>query len=80
MSAGADHTCGTRMDGTVSCLTCHGPDLHGRGDVPHIAGRSPSYIVRQLYDIQSGKRSGAGAPMQQVVSGLKLDDMIAIVA
>jgi cytochrome c553 len=66
--------------GALPCITCHGPDLHGRGDVPHIAGRSPSYIVRQLYDIQQGKRLGAVAPMQQVVSGLKLDDMIAIAA
>ena len=66
--------------GAMPCITCHGPDLHGRGDVPHIAGRSPSYIVRQLYDIQNGKRSGAVAPMQQVVAGLELDDMIAIAA
>jgi cytochrome c553 len=66
--------------GALPCISCHGADLHGRGDVPHIAGRSPSYIVRQLYDIQNGKRLGAVAPMQQVVSGLKLDDMIAIAA
>jgi cytochrome c553 len=66
--------------GAMPCITCHGPDLHGRGDVPHIAGRSPSYIVRQLHDIQGGKRAGAVAPMQQVVADLKLDDMIAIAA
>jgi cytochrome c553 len=66
--------------GAMPCITCHGPDLHGRGDVPHIAGRSPSYIVRQLYDIQHEKRTGAVAPMQQVVASLKLDDMIAIAA
>ena len=66
--------------GATPCITCHGPDLHGRGDVPHIAGRSPSYIVRQLYDIQKGKRSGAVAPMQQVVADFKPDDMIAIAA
>jgi cytochrome c553 len=66
--------------GGTPCITCHGPDLHGLGDVPHIAGRSPSYIVRQLYDIQNGKRSGAVAPMQQVVATLQLDDMIAIAA
>ena len=65
---------------TIPCATCHGPDLTGLGPIPSIAGRSPSYIVRQLYDIQSGKRSGAVAPMQQVVAGLKLDDMIAIAA
>lgn len=66
--------------GAMPCVACHGPDLHGVGDVPHIAGRSPSYIVRQLYDIQKGTRSGPVAPMQQVVAGLKLDDMIAIAA
>jgi cytochrome c553 len=66
--------------GATPCITCHGPDLHGRGDVPHIAGRSPSYIVRQLYDIQKGKRLGAVAPMQQVVADFKLDDMVAIAA
>ena len=66
--------------GATPCVACHGPDLHGVGDIPHIAGRSPSYIVRQLYDIQKGKRLGAVAPMQQVVSGLKLDDMIAVAA
>jgi cytochrome c553 len=66
--------------GALPCISCHGSDLHGRGDIPHIAGRSPSYILRQLYDIQKGNRTGAVAPMQQVVSGLKLNDMIAIAA
>jgi cytochrome c553 len=64
--------------GATPCIACHGPDLHGRGDVPHIAGRSPSYIIRQLYDIKKGARTGAVAPMQMVVSGLGLDDMVAI--
>jgi len=26
--------------------------------VPALAGRSPTYILRQLYDVQSGARSG----------------------
>jgi cytochrome c553 len=64
--------------GATPCIACHGPDLHGRGDVPHIAGRSPSYIIRQLYDIQKGKRTGNVAPMQMVASSLHMDDMIAI--
>jgi cytochrome c553 len=68
------------IGGALPCISCHGPDLHGRGDVPHIAGRSPSYILRQLYDIQKSNRAGAVAPMQQVVAGLKLNDMIAIAA
>ena len=66
---------------TVQCATCHGPDLEGKGNVPSIAGRSPSYIVRQLYDIQSGARAGAAAQlMKPTVANLTLSDMISIAA
>jgi len=66
---------------TIQCATCHGPDLKGIGNVPSIAGRSPSYIVRQLYDIQSGARTGADAQiMKPVTAKLTLDDMVSIAA
>jgi len=66
---------------TIPCAICHGPDLKGSGDVPSIAGRSPSYIVRQLYDIQSGSRAGLAAQaMQAPVAKLTLDDMVSIAA
>jgi cytochrome c553 len=66
---------------TVACAKCHGPGLRGSGNVPGIAGRSPSYIVRQLYDIQSGARSGVGSrQMRRQVVNLNIDDMIAIAA
>lgn len=66
---------------TVPCAKCHGPGLRGSADGPPIAGRSPSYLVRQLYDIRSGARSGVlPQQMQKPVKSLKLDDMIAIAA
>ncbi|MFZ0735037.1 MAG: hypothetical protein WAM79_22160 [Candidatus Sulfotelmatobacter sp.] len=66
---------------TVACAKCHGPGLRGSGNVPPIAGRSPSYIVRQLYDIRSGARSGVlSQQMRRQVRNLELDDMIAIAA
>ena len=40
---------------TIKCSICHGADLKGLGNVPSISGRSPSYIARQLYDIQQGQ-------------------------
>jgi cytochrome c553 len=53
----------------------------GLADVPGIAGRSPSYMVRQIYDLQRGTRKGASAPlMQPVVANLTGDDMVAIAA
>jgi cytochrome c553 len=66
---------------TVQCGLCHGPDLQGLGPVPGIAGRSPSYLARQLYDMQNGFRTGVWTPlMKPVVAKLTPEDMIDIVA
>jgi cytochrome c553 len=66
---------------TVPCGICHGPDLRGLGLVPGIAGRSPSYLIRQLYDFRAGVRRGAGsALMQPVVEKLSIEDMIFLAA
>jgi cytochrome c553 len=66
---------------TMQCAACHGPDLKGLGNVPSIAGRSPSYIVRQLYDIQNGARAGAATQaMKATVEKLTVDDMVSIAA
>jgi cytochrome c553 len=72
----------TKADGkTTPCAICHGADLKGLGPVPGLAGRSPSYIIRQLYDIKHGTRDGSWtALMKPVVSKLNQDDMIAIAA
>jgi cytochrome c553 len=66
---------------TVSCGTCHGPTLKGLGPVPPLAGRSPSYTVRQLFDMRQGVRKGPwSALMTAAVEKLTIDDMIAIAA
>ena len=66
---------------TVPCATCHGPDLKGLAGIPPIVGRSPSYAVRQLFEVKSGARNGAAAAlMKPVVAAFTLDDMIAIAA
>lgn len=64
-----------------NCALCHGEGLKGLGDNPRIAGVHPIYVMRQLYDIQSGANtSSAAAPMKKVVEKLTQDDMIAIAA
>jgi cytochrome c553 len=66
---------------TLRCSICHGQDLKGLGNVPFLAGRSPSYLVRQLYDIKNGSRQGAWSPlMKEAVSKLTLEDMVDIAA
>jgi len=59
------------------CTACHGLDLRGLGPVPRLAGRSPSYMARQLYDIQHGNRAGTWTPlMTAVVANLGPDDLL----
>ena len=53
-------------DKTLPCGPYHGPDLRGLGPTPGIAGRSPSYIVRQLYDFKYGTRAGIGSALMKV--------------
>lgn len=66
---------------TVQCAICHGPDLRGLGPIPSIAGRSPSYIVRQLYDMKHGQRTGPWSPlMVTVVANLDEEALVSIAA
>jgi cytochrome c553 len=66
---------------TTACAVCHGPGLKGLGLVPNLAGRSPSYLARQMYDIKLGTRRGAmAALMVPVVANLTDGDMVDIIA
>ena len=66
---------------TTQCGVCHGANLEGLGPVPGLAGRSPSYIVRQLHDMQLGTRKGTWSDlMKPVVAKLSGEDMLNIAA
>ena len=65
----------------LPCESCHGPALRGLGDIPPLAGRSPTYIVRELIRFRLGQRTNPGAaPMRFEVSHLTLPDMIDVAA
>jgi cytochrome c553 len=61
--------------GAFPCAACHGPQYKGNGAVPALAGRSPSQIVRQLYDFKAGTRKGEGAAMMKPEVANMTDDM-----
>ena len=63
---------------TIQCGICHGQDHMGLGLIPGIAGRTASYIMRQLWDIKQGTRESP--LMEPVVTNLTADDMLYISA
>ena len=66
---------------TTACAVCHGADLKGLGPVPGLAGRSPSYSARQMFDMQVGARNGLWADlMKPVVAKLTEEDLVNISA
>jgi len=81
LARGADLVTTGGAGRTLPCAVCHGPDLKGLVDVPRIAGRSPSYLFRQLYDLHGATRTGAASElMKPVVANLTEADMLSIAA
>lgn len=65
----------------LECSSCHGPGYKGKEEVPSIAGRAPSSIVRQLYDLKSGfRKGGKSSEMEKVVKYMTNSDMLALAA
>jgi cytochrome c553 len=66
---------------TVACASCHGEGLKGTDKFPSLAGRSPGYLGRQLYDFQKMTRVGPGSLlMRPVVQNLSEEDILNITA
>jgi cytochrome c553 len=66
---------------TIDCTICHGEGLKGLGDVPRLAGIHPIYLVRQLYNFQTGASNGPNAQlMKRVVANLTDEDIVALAA
>jgi cytochrome c553 len=64
-----------------ACVSCHGKRLQGVGLAPALAGRLPTYLLRQLVAFKTGDRAGpAGTTMQAVAAHLGVADMIAVAA
>lgn len=65
----------------TACTVCHLENLQGVGSVPNLAGRSPTYLARQLYDMKLGARKGPLAVlMAPVVANLTDSDIIDLAA
>jgi cytochrome c553 len=72
---------GKQLATKYQCTTCHGSNLEGLGPVPPLAGRSPSYLMRQLFDMKTGARRGPWAEMMKpIVTAASVQDLTALSA
>lgn len=64
-----------------TCASCHGEDLRGHDDAPALAGRSPTYMVRQMSDMKIGARKGpALGKMKDIIPKLSEQDIVNVAA
>ena len=66
--------------GQPGCVSCHGANLTGSGVAPPLAGRSPTYLARQLWDMHTGHRTGGNAAMMQPIAARLTPHAIVAVA
>ena len=72
---------GRQLAAKYQCATCHGANLEGVGPVPPLAGRSPSFAMRQLFDMKTGARRGPWAElMKPLVTAMSVQDLAAVSA
>jgi cytochrome c553 len=66
---------------TVACAICHGEGLNGLGNVPRLSDVHPIYLVRQLYNFQTGANASTDAElMKRVVAKLTDADIVDLAA
>ncbi|MEO8018196.1 MAG: c-type cytochrome [Pseudomonadota bacterium] len=66
---------------TQVCATCHLANLKGTDKIPPIAGRSPTYLLRQMLAFRNGTRVNEVSPqMTPVLEKLTLADMVDLAA
>jgi cytochrome c553 len=69
---------GVEAAGVPACGACHGPDGHGMGDFPRLAGQHAQYVLKQLSSFSSNLRKVA--VMHGVAQDLKTQEMEAVAA
>lgn len=69
---------GDASKGLIACQMCHGPDGHGQGPIPRLAGQHADYVKVQMQFIKSGVRSVD--QMQALLANLTDDDFASVAA
>ena len=57
------------------CVSCHGDDYAGGGQVPRIAGQREDYLEQTLRAFAAGRRIGYTPAMNEVMAGIKPEEI-----
>jgi cytochrome c553 len=71
---------GNRASGVPACVGCHLPGGAGHQRYPRLGGQLQAYIVQQLADFKSGKRSNDRARVMRLLAGRLTEDEMRAVA
>jgi len=69
---------GAEIVGRNHCGQCHLPNLHGRAQMPRLAGQREDYLLHAMTGYRDGKRTGADTTMTEVLSGMSDADLAAL--
>ena len=57
------------------CTMCHGGGFMGQNEIPRVAGQQHDYVVKQLKDFKTGKRTNDAGNMASVSKTLSDEDI-----
>jgi len=57
------------------CTMCHGGGFLGQNEIPRVAGQQHDYVVKQLKDFKTGKRTNDAGNMASVSKTLSDEDI-----
>jgi Cytochrome c553 len=57
------------------CTMCHGTGFRGQNEIPRVAGQQHDYIVKQLNDFKTARRTNDAGNMASVSKTLSDDDI-----
>ena len=67
---------GDAANRATSCIVCHGEKVHGTENLPRLAGQVASYIVLQLRNFGSRRRTNDNEVMHAVAASLTDSEML----
>ena len=69
---------GRELSDRMHCGQCHLPTLHGRAQMPRLAGQREDYLLHAMTGYRDNKRTGADTTMAGILHGMSDADLAAL--